>query len=226
MYQWILHIVAALAAASSSSAFTVVCPTLSLSPPWSTTTTRRTRPTTTTTQLHETTSQQAEYGKSLALPDTYVKCGKCQTVYSLQESDLGDSGRGRRLECSVCGHSWYQSKDRLLTLRDGYQLLELPETDRERIQLNLKEGKEPGFTGDVKLYVGNISFDCHEDDLRNLFESVGPVGDVSLVRDEDGKNRGFGFVTMRTQEDGNLAMEKLDGASVRGRSIAVRESTN
>jgi len=52
------------------------------------------------------------------------------------------------------------------------------------------------------------------------------VGDVSLVRDEEGKNRGFGFVTMRTKDGGQKAMEKLDGTAVRGRKIAVRESNN
>ena len=175
-------------------------------------------------QLEE--SQQAEYGKSLQVPDSYVKCGKCQTVYSLQESDFGEKARGRRLGCSVCGHTWFQSKDRLMKLRDGYELADLPEYDKERIALNIKEGKSPNFTGDSKLYVGNISFECHEDDLRNLFETVGQVGDVSLVRDDTGRNRGFGFVTMRNMEDGNKALEELNGSNLRGRNIAVRESTN
>jgi len=47
-----------------------------------------------------------------------------------------------------------------------------------------------------------------------------------LVRDEDGKNRGFGFVTMRSKDDGQKAMAELDGTPIRGRKIAVRESNN
>ena len=219
--RFLLLLIAALASASTYG-FTF-CPRSIIPSPATRSTNSKT---TSTTQLLETASQQAEYGKSLELPKTYVKCGKCQTVYAVQASDLGDKGRGRRLGCSVCGHSWYQSKDRLMTLRDGFEMIELPESDKERIELNMKEGKSPGFTGDVKLYVGNISFECHEDDLRNLFESVGSVGDVSLVRDDEGKNRGFGFVTMRTKEDGEKALEELNGSSIRGRSIAVRESTN
>lgn len=170
-------------------------------------------------------SNQAEYGKSLELPETYVKCGKCQTCYAVKPEDLGN-GRGRRLGCSVCGHSWFQSKDRMMEIRDGFEMIELPEQEKERIALNLKEGREAGFMGEAKLYVGNIAFECHEDDLMPIFEAAGEVGEISLVRDNEGKNRGFGFVTMRTKEGGERAMEECHGANVRGRNIAVRESTN
>jgi predicted Zn finger-like uncharacterized protein len=158
---------------------------------------------------------------------TYVRCGKCQTSFVATEEDLGGArGKGRRLECSVCGHSWFQSRDRLMTMRDGFEMIPLPSTDKERIANNIKEGKEPKFMGDFKLYVGNIAFSCHENDLIEVFSQVGVVGEVSLVRDDDGKIRGFGFITMRTAEDGQRAIDELDGKPVRGRNIAVRESNN
>jgi len=62
--------------------------------------------------------------------------------------------------------------------------------------------------------------------LMEVFAQMGTVGDVALVRDEQGRNRGFGFITMRTKEGGEKAMEELDGTEVMGRNIAVRESTN
>jgi|UPI000581B40B predicted Zn finger-like uncharacterized protein len=158
-------------------------------------------------------------------PNTYVRCGKCQTIYPITEDDLG-KGRGRRLECSVCTHSWFQSKDRLMYMKEGFNMVPLPEEDLERINVNLKEGKPAGFMGDVKIYVGNIAFECHEDDILAEFSRIGPVGDVSLVRDEEGRIRGFGFVTMRSKEDGQKAIDALDGMPVRGRKIAVRESNN
>jgi predicted Zn finger-like uncharacterized protein len=156
---------------------------------------------------------------------SYVKCGRCQTAYVVNDEDLGN-GKGRRLECSVCQHSWFQSKDRLMTLRDGFEMVSLPDLDKERISLNIKEGKNPRFMGDTKLYVGNIAFECTEDDLVRVFSEAGVVGDVSLVRDEQGRNRGFGFITMRTKEGGEKAMETLDGSEVMGRNIAVRESNS
>lgn len=104
-------------------------------------------------------------------------------------------------------------------------MIPLPDRDMERIQLNLEEGKPAKFTGDMKLYVGNISFDCSEDDLWDIFGSVGDVGEISLVRDDQGRNRGFGFVTMREQADGEKALEQLDGLDLKGRNLNVREST-
>jgi predicted Zn finger-like uncharacterized protein len=180
------------------------------------------------TKLSSDVSKQSAYGVSEELPDSYVRCSKCQTVYAITEADLdvGDRGGGRRLDCSVCSHSWYQSKDRLMTVQEDFVLDPLPERDLMRIKRNMEEGKSPKFLGDKKLYVGNISFECHEDDLYKIFSSCGEVGDVSFVRDETGRNRGFGFVTMRTDADGLKAVEQLDGMSVRGRNIAVRESNN
>jgi len=51
----------------------------------------------------------------------------------------------------------------------------LPQTDRDRIAANISQGKSPKFTGDMKLYVGNIAFECHEDDIVEIFSRVGEV---------------------------------------------------
>lgn len=132
----------------------------------------------------------------------------------------------RRLECSVCGHSWFQSKDRLMTLNDSFEMVPLPQNDKDRIAKNLEEGKNPRYVGDMKLYVGNIAFGSTEDDIMEMFSEVGTVGEISLVRDDQGRNRGFGFITMRTKEEGEAAIEKLDGFELNGRNLAVRESNN
>ena len=113
-----------------------------------------------------------------------------------------------------------------MTLNNGFEMIPLPDTDKERIASNIEEGKSPKFTGDSKLYVGNISFDATEDDILEVFSEAGSVGSIALVRDEQGRNRGFGFVTMRTKEEGEAAMEKLNGVDLKGRTLAVRESNN
>lgn len=105
-------------------------------------------------------------------------------------------------------------------------MVPLPQMDLERIATNLKEGKSPKYTGDGKLYVGNVSFDSTEEDLMELFSEVGELGSVSLVRDNLGRNRGFGFVTMRTKEAASTAIEQLNGKEFKGRTIAVRETNN
>ena len=130
------------------------------------------------------------------------------------------------MECSVCSHTWFQSRERLGKLGDGYEMVMLPDRDLERIKLNISEGRNPKHVGDYKMYVGNISFKCTEDDLEDLFSEYGPVGDVSMVRDGDGRLRGFGFITMRNREDGEKCLAELDGAELKGRNLNVRPSKN
>lgn len=132
----------------------------------------------------------------------------------------------RRLECSVCGHSWFQSRDRLMALGEGFEMVPLPDRHMTRIKKNIEEGRNPRYAGDSKLYVGNIAFAATENEIFAMFSEVGEVGDVALVRDDIGRNRGFGFVTMRTKEGGAKAMEALDGKELNGRNLAVRESNN
>lgn len=170
--------------------------------------------------------KQSDYGQALELPKTYASCGQCGAAFALTLEAMGPGKGGRRMECSVCSHTWFQSRDRLATLGDGFEMTTLPERDLERIQLNIKEGRHPKWFGDFKMYVGNISFQCTEADLFELFESIGPVGDVSMVRDETGRPRGFGFITMRSKEDGEKALEELDGVDLKGRNLNVRPSTN
>jgi RNA recognition motif-containing protein len=113
-----------------------------------------------------------------------------------------------------------------MAINDGFELVPLPEMDKDRVKLNLEEGKSAKFMGEMKLYVGNIAFASREEDIFELFSEIGKVGNVALVRDDTGKNRGFGFVTMRKKEDGEKAIAALDGQEVNGRNLAVRESSN
>eukprot|EP00565_Helicotheca_tamesis_P002227 CAMPEP_0185735830 /NCGR_PEP_ID=MMETSP1171-20130828/26265_1 /TAXON_ID=374046 /ORGANISM="Helicotheca tamensis, Strain CCMP826" /LENGTH=217 /DNA_ID=CAMNT_0028406263 /DNA_START=21 /DNA_END=670 /DNA_ORIENTATION=+ len=74
---------------------------------------------------------------------------------------------------------------------------------------------------DVKLYVGNLSFDTDETGLRGLFEKYGPVSDCFLPSDrETGRPRGFAFVTMPS-DDAKKAMEATDGYELDGRTLRV-----
>jgi RNA recognition motif-containing protein len=77
-----------------------------------------------------------------------------------------------------------------------------------------------------KLYVGNLSFDISEDDLRQAFASDGrSVTEVALVMDrETGRPRGFAFVTMGSSDDAKAAISALDGTALRGRNVKVSEA--
>lgn len=73
-----------------------------------------------------------------------------------------------------------------------------------------------------KLYVGNISYDTTEDDLRTLFAEAGTVNAVDVIKDRDtGSSKGFAFVTMASEEDGQNAIRMFDGHSLGNRDIRV-----
>ena len=75
------------------------------------------------------------------------------------------------------------------------------------------------------IFVGNLSFNTNEDELRQMFEPFGQVDRVSIMTDRDtGRSRGFGFVEMASNEDGEKAITALNGSSVGGRTINVNEA--
>ncbi len=75
------------------------------------------------------------------------------------------------------------------------------------------------------IYVGNLSFDATEDEVRHLFTEYGEVSRVNLINDRDtGRPRGFGFVEMADRAAGEQAVERLNGVDLGGRSLTVNEA--
>ncbi|MFV1957916.1 MAG: RNA recognition motif domain-containing protein [Planctomycetota bacterium] len=73
-----------------------------------------------------------------------------------------------------------------------------------------------------KLYVGNLSFNSTEDDIRAAFAAHGSVSSVNVIMDRDtGRPRGFAFVEMDTDADAQTAMQALDGRDLDGRNLKV-----
>lgn len=77
----------------------------------------------------------------------------------------------------------------------------------------------------TKLYVGNLSFDVIENDLRDLFSQHGPVSEVVVIMDKmTGRPRGFAFVSMATKEGAEAAIQALNGKDWKGRALTVNEA--
>ena len=76
-----------------------------------------------------------------------------------------------------------------------------------------------------KLFVGNLSYNTDERRLEEIFQAIGPVDSVNIVRDQmTGRARGFAFVEMQTDEAAQSAIQKLNETDLDGRKIAVNEA--
>jgi cold-inducible RNA-binding protein len=76
-----------------------------------------------------------------------------------------------------------------------------------------------------KLFVGNLSYQATEEDLRELFQQAGTVESVRVITDQfTGRPRGFGFVEMSTKEEAERAIEQLNGRLFRDRNLVVNEA--
>ncbi len=73
-----------------------------------------------------------------------------------------------------------------------------------------------------KLYVGNLSFDANEDQVRELFGTFGTVEDVKIVMDRfSGRSRGFAFVRMDSQDTAGKAKDALNGQPFQGKALVI-----
>jgi len=75
------------------------------------------------------------------------------------------------------------------------------------------------------IFVGNLSFNTTEDELRQLFAAYGQVDRISIMTDRDtGRSRGFGFVEMSNSEEGDKAIAALNGTQLGGRKLNINEA--
>ncbi len=76
-----------------------------------------------------------------------------------------------------------------------------------------------------KLYVGNMSYDTTETQIRDLFAQAGEVASVALITDrETGRPKGFGFVEMNTDDQAKEAIKRFNGFTVDNRALTVNEA--
>ena len=78
----------------------------------------------------------------------------------------------------------------------------------------------------MRLYVGNISYEATERDLREAFEKFGEVAGVIVIEDRlTGRSKGFGFVEMPSEEEARQAIAGLNGREIRERVILVNRAS-
>jgi RNA recognition motif-containing protein len=88
-----------------------------------------------------------------------------------------------------------------------------------------KEIKLERGVNSVNIYVGNLSREVTEDELRKAFEAFGQVTTVSIIKDRySGESRGFGFVEMSTKTEAQAAISGLNGTSLKDRTLSASEA--
>ena len=77
----------------------------------------------------------------------------------------------------------------------------------------------------MNIYIGNLSYKVRENDLKDVMEDYGAVDSIKIIKDRDtGKSKGFAFIEMTDDGDGQRAIEELNGAEYEGRTMVVKEA--
>jgi len=77
----------------------------------------------------------------------------------------------------------------------------------------------------MKIYVGNLSYEVTEEDLRLAVEEFGQVESATIIKDKySGQSKGFGFVEMASKDEGQAAIDGLNGKELKGRALKVNEA--
>lgn len=77
----------------------------------------------------------------------------------------------------------------------------------------------------MNIYVGNLSREATEDELRQAFGQYGQVSSVAIIKDRlTGESRGFGFIEMAAREEAEAAIRSMNGQELKGRNLTVNEA--
>ncbi len=123
-------------------------------------------------------------------------------------------GRGRQIVISL------RTLIATVSAKQGQRaVLEILEDETEKaISQNKKENR-------ANIYVGNLSRDVTENDLKEAFEAFGEIASVNVIKDKfSGEPRGFGFVKMPSKDEAQSAIDGLNGTDLKGQSLNVNEA--
>ena len=77
----------------------------------------------------------------------------------------------------------------------------------------------------MNIYVGNLHFNLSEEELKEIFEEYGEVTSAKVITDKySGRSKGFGFVEMPNDAEGEAAIKNLNGVDMKGRNMTVNQS--
>ncbi len=151
----------------------------------------------------------------------------------------GGGGRPQRemhaADCTLCGTAtkvpFKPTPGKPLRCRDCMEKVESDKASKDDLAREREVMREArskaGETMGIKLFVGGVSYEATEGELRELFSPHGELKEVHMAMDrETGRPRGFAFVTFASKKSGEAAIKALKGTEFKGRRISVEESTS
>jgi hypothetical protein len=115
-----------------------------------------------------------------------------------------------RVHCSICDKEWFQTSERLL-LTDNQHILEaMTEEKVNEVKKIIAEKNWPKYprVDKIGIFVGNLPYTYEEKDLGDLFGEYGLTG-ITLVRDAEGRSKGFAFLEVSNEEDAQLMIKEM-----------------
>ncbi len=143
--------------------------------------------------------------------------GKRTVIFKLRVGK-GDMGKviGRGRETAISLRTLIAA---VAAKQDKRAVLEILKDETEKaIVQNKKKNR-------ANIYVGNLSRDVTEDDLKEAFEAFGEIASVSVIKDKySAEPRGFGFIEMPSKDEAQSAIDGLNGTDLKGQSLNVNEA--
>jgi hypothetical protein len=152
---------------------------------------------------------------------------RCQASFPIDMTEVFGSkklkggGRGKRVECSVCGNNWFQTTDRGLiqVSNDDSNTVISAFTDSQVQEMKglRDDSRQSGAGGNRKwtgpckpaeVFVGNIPFSYTESDVGDLFAEYG-ITQIRIGKSPENESRGFALVTVGTEADAELLIEEM-----------------
>lgn len=101
------------------------------------------------------------------------------------------------------------------------QVKSAPKPAEKTTEITAEKPKTENGNGIAKIYVGNISPEASENDIKTAFSGFGEIKEVRVIKDREGKSKGYAFVEMPQMNDAKNAIESLNGKDLGGRALKV-----
>lgn len=159
----------------------------------------------------------------------FTSCAKCNACYEMHPDIIGE---GRKLACCVCGNEWFQNSDRLSRLKASEEMRDYPMDRKEELigrnekARNARRGdardRRAGTSRTFSVFIGNLPYTATQEELFNIVSATLIPQRISILKDAEGKSRGFAFANVKSEDEVNQLVVALNGVQFGGRMLLAK----